>query len=100
LWDTSDSDIEAKFTELTERETFLNTQLRQIRKYQRSINSLKMVESSEMQDVVVNEKTVQQVVTIFSLPTNFAGNEITTAYRDSQKTDLIINIDAFLGDNL
>ena len=80
-WHESDSDIEAKFAELRARETIFETQIGQIRKYQRNINNLKMIPSSE---------------TIFSLPANFAGNEIDSAYRDSQKADLIVNIDKFL----
>ena len=99
MWDTSDSDIEAKFAELKEKEAILQAQISQIRIYQRNINNLKMVPSSEMQDVVVNDVTVREVVTTFSLPANFAGNEISSDYRDSQKADLIVNIDKFLGAN-
>ena len=98
-WDESDFDLEGKFAELREKETILETELRQIRKYQTSINNLSMVPSSEMQDVIVDKKTVKQRVKTFSLPTNFAGDKMDGDYRDSQKADLIVNIDKFLGNN-
>lgn len=98
-WDTSDSKIESKFAELKEREGILRVELAQLITYQICINSLKMTPSSEMQDVVVNDVTTKQQVTAFSLPVNFAGNEISSDYRDSQKADLIVNIDKFLGVN-
>ena len=97
MWDESDYDLENKFAELRAKEDSLQAQLKQVRLYQTSINNLSMVQSSEIQDVVVNNVTVKQKVTTFSLPVNFAGNKIKPDYRDSQKVDLIINIDKFLG---
>lgn len=99
-WDKSDSDLEAKFAELKEKEDVIQAQLNQLRKYEKSINNLKLVPDSKIQDVVVNDVIVKQMVTTFSLPPNFAGDEIKPDYRDSQKADLIVNIDEFLGDNL
>lgn len=88
-WDVSDSDIEEKFNELKEQETILNTQLSQIRKYQKNINSLKMIQSP----ISLNNSTIA-----YSLPNNYAGNEMDQSYRDEQKEALIININEFLGD--
>lgn len=93
----SDSDIEAKFTELRQREQVLDKELRQIREYQTNINSLKMVATSEMQDVIIDKKTIKQKVIVYSLPTDFTGNKMTESTRKSQKTALIKNIGKFLG---
>ena len=95
----SDSDVEAKFTELRKREQVLDKELLQIREYLTNLNSLKMVPSSKMQDVIVDEKTIKQKVVTYSLPTDFTGNKMTEDNRKSQKIDLIKNIDEFLGDD-
>ena len=95
----SDSDIETKFTELREREQTLEKELRQIRKYQTNINSLKMAVTSEMQDVIVDEKTTKQKMIVYSLPYDFTGNRMTENARISQKIDLIKNINKFLGED-
>jgi len=95
----SDSDLEEKFAELREREQVLDKELRQITEYQTNLNSLKMVQSFEMQDVIVDEKTTQQKVIVYSLPTDFTGNEMTEDTRISQKIALIKNINEFLGDD-
>jgi len=93
----SDSDIEAKFAELREREQVLDKELREIREYQTNINSLKMVPSYEMQDVIGERKTMQQKMITYSLPHDFTGNKMKEVTRKSQKVSLIRNIDKLLG---
>ena len=56
-----------------------------------------MVVSSEIQDVIVDEKTIKQKVIVYSLPTDYTGNKMTEDTRISQKASLIKNIDKLLG---
>jgi len=93
----SDFDIEEKFAELREREQVLDKEIREIREYQTNIISLKMVVSYEMQDVIVDKKTIQQKRIVYSLPNDFTGNEMKEVTRKSQKASLIKNIDKLLG---
>jgi len=95
----SDSDIEAKFVKLRQREQILDKELRVIREFQTNINSLKMVASSEIQDVIVDEETVKKKVIVYSLPNDYTGNKMTEETRISQKTSLIKNINEFLGED-
>jgi len=93
----SDSDIEVKLGELREREQVLDKELQQIRKYQININSLKMVASYEILDVVIDKKTLKNKALVYSLPNDFTGNKMTEKTRTLQKIALSKNIDKLLG---
>jgi len=86
FWDESDSDIQAKLTELQDQKENLETQLRQIISYQHNIGNLRMVKTAD-------------TVTTFVLPTDYSGNTIDSDYRDTQKAALIANINEFLSIN-
>lgn len=92
----SDTDIEAKFAELRTLETVLDIDIRQIRQFQKNLNSLTMVSSHQSQEVTINKTTTTKMVTVYSLPPDFTGNKMTEETRKSQKIDLFENIDEFL----
>lgn len=94
----SDADLEIELTKSLERQYALDIKSREERKYQQSINSLKMVEKPETKEIQVNGNTQTVNVINFYIPKNYAGNDMDPEYRDAQKLALIANNTARLGE--
>jgi len=92
-WHESDSDLEIEWEKSVSRKYELDLKSREERIFQQAINALKMVETLEEKEVDVDGKKQKVNIITFYLPKNFAGNEMNSDYRDSQKIDLIANND-------
>ena len=91
-WHESDTDLQAEWALSVARKLKLDNQSKEERTYQERIGQLKMVETSEMTSVTDKDgKTYDVQVTVFKMPKNFAGEDMASEYRDSQKSTLIEN---------
>ena len=90
-WDKSDSDLKEKFNFIDIEINLLNIKLRKWRSFQEKINDLKMRET-----LVVDEHGLTSAT--YSLPDSYSGNEMKESHRETQKNELIINIDNFKGE--
>jgi len=92
-WHESDEDLEIEWDKSIKRQREIDLKSRAERKFQIAIGALRMVETPEIQEVEVNGILQKVNVVNFYPPKNFAGDDMDSDYRDSQKVDLIKNND-------
>jgi len=90
-WDDSDTAIKTEYEESIIRKHALDIKSREERKFQQTINSLRMVERQVVEEVTIDSVLHQVNVSKFFQPKNFAGDDMQESYRTAQKTKLLAN---------